>query len=828
MSGASIIGILPLLAGLTAILAARPAWALFEDGTEPASDYFVLGLIVFCGALLVLLLRRSSHARRVEQDLRDARRARDTRELILSGEHSLVLYFETEPGSLSGKQVVRITPALRRILGLPDADAGSEDTESILAAFDSTSRQMLRDHLLALRADGAAFEEDLRTLDGAHIFSARGARVEDPEVQGSVDAVWFEAADRSVEAENRLALEVARSRSFELMVAALPIPVWCRDEDLEPDHRNPAASALIANEDLSRNVAARALSTLRTQSESIQIVAAGDRRLFEFFEWPMPDGSGTVGWAMDVTTLEAVQTDLARLVAAHEEVLEELSTAIAIFGPDRRLGYFNTAFIRLWKLETDQLRDEPTVGEFLNLLRDRRRLPEQADFAAFRDSWNAMFTGLIGSRQELLFLPDETTLRMVATEHPNGGLLLTFEDVTDRLALERSYNVLSAVQRQTIDNLNDALAVFGSDGRLQLLNPRFGAIWKLPADIADHRPHISRILEMMRPTLLEQGDWEAYRAEFTGHLNSRAGDTGRVKLLDGVVLDYALMPLSDGATLVQYWDVTASILIERALRERAEALEQADRLKSEFLANVSYELRTPLNAIIGFSELLKMQAAGPMNDKQVDYADSINASSMRLVTLVNDILDLASIEAGYMELDRVEVDIRKMFDEMVVLAQERLRRRYIELDTVISPDGLSVHADPVRLKQAIFNLLSNALQFTPEGGSITLAARREAEMTVLEVSDTGVGIPDHLHDRVFETFVRGETPNRSTGAGLGLALVERIVRLHGGVVKLESSPGEGTRVSCWIPRRPGPGKDGGAATPIPEEAHDGEREQTGA
>jgi signal transduction histidine kinase len=784
MSGVRIIWPATLVIAVTAVAGARPAEAALENGPALAGDTFVLGLIVLCGVLLVLMLRQSGRGRQTALELRQARRSRDTKDLLLSSDRTLALYFEADPGSLAGKATVRLTPALRRKLDL--GTSGGEDTESILSVFDDRSRDVLRDRLLALRTGGKTFNEEIVTRGGRQRFTVHGERLESPEAPGGIDVVWFEAPARG---------------AFETMVETLPLPVWRRGGDLDLEYRNPAAIALTGGEDPSRRVAARALATMQEQSESVQVVVAGDRRLFEFSERPMPDRAGTVGWAFDVTALEAIQTDLARLVAAHEEVLEELSTAIAVFGPDRRLGYFNTAFTRLWKVETDLLRDEPTVSEFLNLLRDRRRLPEQADFAAFRDPWNGMFTGLIGSRQELLFLPDETTLRMVAAAHPNGGLLLTFEDVTDRLALERSYNELSAVQRETIDNLNDALAVFGSDGRLKLLNPRFGALWHLPVTLGEDQPHVSRVLEMMQPHLADQEDWEAFRADFANRLSSRGGDAGRVERPDGLVLDYALVPLSDGATLVRHWDVTDSTLIQRALRERAEALEQADRLKSEFLANVSYELRTPLNAIIGFSELLKMQTAGPMNAKQIDYADSINASSMRLATLINDILDLASIEAGYLELELSDVDVRKLFGELVVLGRERTRWRNIVLETEVPKDITTVAADAVRLKQAMFNLVSNALQFTPNNGRITLVAARETGSVVLTVSDTGVGIPDHLQTRVLGTFERGAAAGRTTGAGLGLALVERIVRLHGGRVDLVSRVGAGTSVSCRLPDR---------------------------
>ena len=426
------------------LLHARPAGAQAVGDPAQAGGYFVYGMIVLCGALLILMLRQSGRLRDAARDLRDARRQVEARDLVLSSDKVAALYFEIDPGSVTRRRLLRITPALRRLLALPQDEDVALDM--VLDTFEAAAGANLRDRLIALNDRGMGFVDDFRARDLGRALTVSGERMTVEPVERFVDVIWFQDTSERIEKEQRLIGEIAQRQLFETIVGALPMPVWRRDENHELVYRNPSAVALMANEDPSQRVAQRAVRTNRAQSESIHVVVAGDRRLFEFSEWPMPDGSGMVGWATDVTTLEAIQTDLARLVAVHEEVLEELSTAIAIFGQDKRLGYFNTAFSRLWKIETDLLRDEPTVSEFLNLLRERRRLPEQSDFAAFRDQWNQMFTRLIGPRQELLFLPDETTLRMVAAAHPNGGLLLTFEDVTDRLVLERSYNVLSAVQ----------------------------------------------------------------------------------------------------------------------------------------------------------------------------------------------------------------------------------------------------------------------------------------------------------------------------------------------------------------------------------------------
>lgn len=621
-------------------------------------------------------------------------------------------------------------------------------------------------------------------------------------------------AHRRGRSAHQLADEVKRLRSQapDAALATVPGPVWRRNAAGEIVFANAAARPLLDDLARSGSLAARARETGREQSESRNLVIDGNRRLFEIFETPEADGfgDGTIGFGRDVTALEQLQSDLARHVDAHAEVLEKLNSAIAVFGPDRRVVFANTAFALMWEIDPDRLETGPTLSEILDMARESRRLPEQSDFRAWREDFNRLFTTLIDAHEELLFLPDDSTLRMVVTPHPFGGLLMTFEDVTDRLTLERSYNTLSAVQQETLDNLYEGIVVFGVDSRMKLSNPTFRQQWGLfgqgdRSALDEPEPSADVVFEAMRPMFPADRSWAETKSEWMSYLAGREVQTGTVHLNNGLALDFAVVPLPDGATLLNFRDVTDTLAVQNALQERTEALETADRLKSEFLANVSYELRTPLNAIIGFSEVLEQEYAGPMNDRQKDYANAILGSSNRLVRLVNDILDLATIEAGYLELERTPVDPAQLAGAVEGLARERVRARGVGL-TVRCPDDVPpIDVDERRLTQALYNVVSNSVAFTPEGGEVLLSVEDLGDVVAFHIKDTGVGIALDDQSRVFERF---ERRGRSSGAGLGLALVKSLVELHNGTVTLSSEPGKGTEVVCTVPRRPPPQQAG--------------------
>lgn len=603
-----------------------------------------------------------------------------------------------------------------------------------------------------------------------------------------------------------LALDATPGGKFAFLADRLPDPAWIADSRGLVLWANrafiEAAEVSTVDEARAREAAfdrgAQAIvieaGKERARREGFRwVTVRGERRAYRIFAEPVA-GDEIAAFAMDITESEENREALRRHVAAHDETLNHLADAVAIFGASRKLSFYNTAFQKLWDLEAAWLDERPTHGELLDRLRQRRRLPETTDYSKWKQKELDFYGSTEVSPDDMWSLPDGRTLRVVRQPHPLGGILILFADITGELKLRAQYNALIQVQRATLDKLNDAVAVFGSDGRLRLHNQAFERLWGLSAAQLQDAGGFEGMAGLCRPLVHDQALWSELKARVTDpDPTARIPISGEARTSDRRTFAYQSQPLPDGATLLAFGDVTARHELERALDQRSVALSETERLKREFVGNVSYELRTPLTTILGYAELLENEHG--LSERAKSHIGSVRQAAAQLARSIDDVLDIAQIDANEMALFLGDLQVRDALE----IAAERVRATIEANGGQLVVDGAEdaglIRADPRRIGQALDHLLDNATRAIGPGGTVTLTARHAAGSVTIQVKDTGRGIPYHQQAHVFDRFVGRDRG----GPGLGLALVKTLVELHGGWVALESAPGEGATFTVHLP-----------------------------
>ncbi|MEM9938507.1 MAG: ATP-binding protein [Pseudomonadota bacterium] len=693
---------------------------------------------------------------------------------------------------------VSIDPAIRIIEGLADLEA--RDASGI----DTTLRIRLRE----LALEGQPFSLTLIGQNGRFLEA-------DGRTAGARVVVWI--TDSTIkgleESSARGRLEEARQviardpTAFLDMLGKAPFPAWRISGVGRLQWANPAYIEAVEGGNLDRVLerqvmldekaveqVRKTLSDGKEIDETRHIGIKGDRRAMRILSFPLSGGVGAM--AFDVTLQEKARDDLDKHVKAHDETLNHVADAVAIFSGDRKLTFHNRAFAKMWEMDEGFLLDMPSHGQLLDRLRERRKLPARTDYAAWRADELSYYLDISGIEEDEWHLPDNRTLKVTRQRHPMGGLLLLFKDITSELELRTSYNAMIKTQGKTLDSLHEAVVVFGTDGRLKLSNEAFADLWALDSDILKDEPDYDVIIEACIPLFHDQNIWEQIKGHITDPSSTaRQMTTGEMKRADGSILTYVTKPLPDGNTLVAFANVTAQRSVEGALRERAEAFETADRLKTEFVKNVSYQLRSPLQTILGYAEFLQMEQTGELSEGQRDKVGAICEASQHLNDLIGNIMDLAMIEAGRMDLDISEVDLEALIKETVEIGIVSAADTEVQVTADVAKDIGLIHADERRIRQILFNLMSNAMRFSEAGGEVSISAERLGDTAKLTVKDNGRGIPAEDQATRFDSF----TSSDQRGAGLGLSLVKHFVQLHGGNVGIKSAPGEGTEVVCWIP-----------------------------
>jgi signal transduction histidine kinase len=664
--------------------------------------------------------------------------------------------------------------------------------------------------LEGLRVHGRAFDTSLTAKDG-RIVRANGW------ILGNGAALRLRPAFVQHTAEISLArngTDGDNLASVRAVLGTLAQPAFARDEHRRLIYANPAYLRLARA--LGRSGSETSVPELleaKPLEDHLRACTNSEQPVTMRVEWPEQGAfelveftvsGGFAGYLKPVSEAPSKSTDpgLAHLSG----IIDALTTPIAIFNARRELVQYNAAYARLWNLSRKFLTLGLDERAILDKLRTEGMLPNQVDYQTWRAKHLEAYSRKEPHEQEPWHLPDGRTIKVIsAPAGASGGVIYVFEDITERLKLESSNKAFTNVQRETINALSEAVAVFGTNGRLTLSNPRLSSLWKLPMNELGANPHIDQIAEASGRAIPEDGAniWRDLKRGIIDLNPTRSDQTGRINRSDNRLLDYAITRLPDGQTMMTFLDVTESASYSKVLKERNDALVAADLLKDAFVENVSYELRSPLTNIIGFADLLATES-GTLNDRQKAYIDYIRASSVTLGVLIDNILDLASVDAGIAELRPELLDVAGLVDKARAglsatfpeISGEKPINLVVDIDDALPP----FIADGTRIVQVLYNLLSNAARFSPPGGEIRLTVSHRAERMLFVIEDEGPGLTDEMKSAILTRLDTPGAAGRQRGAGLGLSIVRTFVNLHGGTITAEKRDPRGSRITVNLPR----------------------------
>ena len=705
-------------------------------------------------------------------------------------------------------------------LGLESAPRYLSELSDGEKGLETEQLRQLQEAVRRTQKTAAPFRMIVTPQGSERSLAMRGHLADESVAAGGAAIIWWFDFSESQSELSRMRNESLRARSdFAALVGlieAAPLPMWFRGHDGRLRLVNSAYVEAVGGQDADQVVndqieliesvdglsAAQIAEQAHTRDMPIErIVSAtisGQRRAFRVSDLPLSE-EGVAGYAVDIEEMEEQSRAFRAFREAQRSMLDQLSVGVAQFDGDMQMSFANQPFHRIFKLPGAAQLDLPSFDRFLDMARDAGRVPEVRDFPAWRSELHEWFSA--GSPHEGHWpLPDATHLRVVAQPMPDGGLVIIAEDRTEQLALAATRDTLLRTRTATFDSLFESLAVFAPDGRVQLWNRSFAHIWGLTDDFLDAHPRIEDLLEGIAPKLVRPVQSKAIGDVVRSATLDRKQRGGRIALADGRTFEFAGVPLPDGNSLLTVLDITDSQKAEDALRERNQALEEADAVKTRFLANMSYEFRTPLTSIGGFAELLQSGVAGELTEQGQEYVGAILASVERLRAQIENLLDLTQSEAGLLPIATEGLELLPFLTQLVREREEAIERAGITLDLRGNRAAGTVKADKRRLGRAIGNILDNAIEATPKGGRILVALSRLKAGARVVISDNGSGMgPSELACALDGYQLTEDGKPAPQRVGLGLPLARQLIEAHGGKLDLVSEKGAGTTATILLP-----------------------------
>lgn len=475
------------------------------------------------------------------------------------------------------KQIVeRCSRRLAVMMNLPAGTKTSFD--EILKSFYKDDLKKIQKYVSLLREDGVSFDDEFILKNNNKFLRLSGSRINGTDGNIYCDMIWFRdisyETNKIVKLEEEKAKTSAKLLQLEDMFDNIPFPLWMRDEKLNlinfnkkyqefldkkltADDDDKLEIVNINGEKISKDLALQAHTTNRPKKSTVNLVKNGERLVMEAIEAPFHvdeslDKICTAGALIDITELDELKRNLKLHQNAQLEIFGTLGTAFAVFNQQFKLAFYNRSFAKLWSLEESWLEEGPNYAMFLDIIREKRLLPEVPDYLLFKNEEQKEFSKIIEPKEDMLHLPNGKTFRRVRAPHPMGGLIFAYEDISDKLATTSAYNALLSVQNEMLDNLFDGVVIFGTEGRLKFYNQAYLKIWNANKNFLDREPTLNELLESQKNFFSHDENWVELKQDICNHLLNMTTKTFILNRNEIDDIEVAAVNLSDGSMMINY------------------------------------------------------------------------------------------------------------------------------------------------------------------------------------------------------------------------------------------------------------------------------------
>ncbi len=596
----------------------------------------------------------------------------------------------------------------------------------------------------------------------------------------------------------------------------LPIYIWQKNKDLKLTYCNkPYADALESTKESaiknnlrlipqSKNSVYIDHSLYLTKPKKLteHIIINGSRRLISIEETPFLGKEKSTGIAIDITEREELEKSYKNYKKQTEDTLNNISVPVAVFDENSILIFANEALINLFSIEKLDISENCKFADIIDYILSNNSLLMTEDIAKYKEITKDLFQTIIEPYHTNLQLANGKIFNVNITPNQAGGLIFVFEDVSDRITLERKLNSISSIQGEILNYLSEGVVVFGSDNKIKIANQFLAKLLQLPENQDFKELHISDYFKSAKNIFGSKEEFEFWISKLINKIAKRSEFSETLNLQSGQFIKYEYIPLPEGFNLIRFSEITDSINLEKVQNEKTELLNQIDETKSSLISNISREIKSPLQTASGFAEVLYNKYFGELNEKQLGYCRGIIESIETLINISDSVINLANLESGILKLKYEETDLSKFINELADTFSKQIHTQNIKIKSEFNTQDFMVFIDRKIMQQVCYQIINKIRQNASKQIIVSIAVNVPENMPDyfnFMMKTQNVVLDNSDVQKINDVLINDLKSNvLNTSLDFGLIFANKAIRSHNGKMFLKSDDKE-TIITCCLP-----------------------------